>query len=122
MIIRRKATLDRAAMIAAVAGLMGLGLPSHSVLAADNGQSSESGQTASMTIGGQTISTDKLIGKQVVTPDGKRIGEVADLIYRDNTYNDVIIRLDKQHSQMGVVIGVQDQKMSGNRSPGHSRR
>ena len=66
--------------------------------------------------GGKQVQGQALIGKPVMLK-GERIGEVTDLIRRDNTYNDVLVRLDKEHSQMGVAVGQGNQRMAGNQAP-----
>src|SRR5690606_35031334 len=63
-----------------------------------------------------TMAAGELIGRPV-TLNGQRIGQVADLIGRENTYNDVVIRLDREHSQMGVVLGADFQGLPGNERP-----
>lgn len=67
-------------------------------------------------ISGSAVSAGDLVGK-TVTMSGERIGKITDLIGRENTYNDVIIRLDKEHSQMGVVLGRDWGAMPGHERP-----
>ncbi|MET4699572.1 outer membrane receptor protein involved in Fe transport [Constrictibacter sp. MBR-5] len=60
---------------------------------------------------------ETLTGRSVMM-NGDRIGEVVDTVKRDNTKNDVLIELDEQHYQMGVVLGSRGAgKMTGNESP-----
>lgn len=61
---------------------------------------------AEVSIGGDSMAAGDIMGRGV-TLNGERIGQVADLIGRGNTYNDVIIRLDQAHSQMGLVLGAE---------------
>lgn len=74
------------------------------------------GQDMQVSIGGQQMQASALVGSQVMLK-GERIGEVVDLIGRDNTYNDVIVRLDEEHSQMGLVLGAAEAGMEGNQRP-----
>lgn len=73
------------------------------------------GEDMQITIGGQQMQASRLVGSQVML-NGERIGEIVDLIGRDNTYNDVIVRLDEEHSQMGLVLGA-GEAVTGNQRP-----
>lgn len=107
------------ALAAAGSALLALAVPQ--ALAQTAGSGSGSGAPArgaeeQITWGGKSVPAATLVGKPVMMK-GEKIGEVADLIWRDNTYNDVVIRLDKEHSQMGVVANKESQRMAGNQPP-----
>ncbi|MET4699573.1 hypothetical protein ABIE65_002605 [Constrictibacter sp. MBR-5] len=58
-----------------------------------------------------------LVGRSV-TMHGKRIGEIVDTITDAGTPNDVLVRLDRQHRQMGLVLGpFVDRRVPGNEAP-----
>ena len=57
----------------------------------------------SVSIGGVQMSAKDIKGRVVVTAEGERIGHVADLISRGNTPNDVVIALEAENSQMGMI-------------------
>lgn len=65
--------------------------------------------------GGAAMQASEVVGQEVML-DGERIGQVADLIGREGTYNDVVIRLDEEHSQMGIVLGAEG-TMAGDERP-----
>lgn len=58
-----------------------------------------------------------LIGRPVMM-HGKRIGEIVDTITDAGTPNDVLVRLDPRHHQMGLILGpFVDQRVPGNEAP-----
>ena len=58
-----------------------------------------------------------LVGRSV-TMHGERIGEIVDTIADAGTPNDVLVRLDRPHRQMGLILGpFADQRIAGNEAP-----
>lgn len=68
-------------------------------------ETTRSGANPAVTIGGSEMSGRDLIGRAVLTPDGRRIGEVSGLVQDKSTPNDVIISLDAENHQMGLIPG-----------------
>jgi len=58
-----------------------------------------------------------LVGR-TVTMHGERIGEIVDTIADAGTPNDVLVRLDPQHRQMGLILGpFAEKRVPGNEAP-----
>lgn len=69
-------------------------------------------QHDALIIDGQKMSREEVVGLPVLTPDGNRIGEVSKIITRENTYNDVVVKVDEENRQMGIT-SPDPQKMPG---------
>ncbi|EKV31762.1 hypothetical protein C882_3513 [Caenispirillum salinarum AK4] len=78
-------------------------------------QTPAAGEDQAVTIGDTQVQAADLSGREVIL-DGARIGTVVDLIGRENTYNDAVVRLDEEHSQMGYTFAA-DSPMAGEERP-----
>lgn len=67
---------------------------------------------AALTIDGRRIEAGRLVGMDVVTPTGDRIGRVVEILDQSETPNHLDIELEEENRQMGIVAD-NPQKMPG---------